>query len=64
MTPEAHVKPAPNAAITTTCPSRMVPFLTASSNANGIDAAEVLPYRSTLIMIPVVRQPEALPHRA
>ncbi len=42
-----HVKPAPNAHSITTMPGFNRPVLTASSSAIAIDAAEVLPKRST-----------------
>src|SRR5690348_12232565 len=42
---DAHVSPAPNAPIITRLPSLIRPAFTASSSANGIDAADVLPYR-------------------
>jgi len=46
---DAHVSPAPNAPIITRLPSLIRPSLTASSSAKGIDAADVLPYRSIFI---------------
>jgi len=39
----AQLNPAPNPAMATVCPAFISPFLTASSSANGIDAADVLP---------------------
>ncbi len=40
----AHVRPAPKPAEAITSPFCMLPALTASSKARGIDAADVLPY--------------------
>ena len=48
---EAQVKPAPKAPIITRLPSLTRPDFTASSRANGIDAADVLPYRSMFMKI-------------
>src|SRR5574341_101539 len=44
----AQVKPAPKATNITVIPGVMRPVLTASSNAMAIEAADVLPKRSTL----------------
>ncbi len=46
---EAQVSPPPKATKRTMSPSFMMPSLTASSSAMGIEAAEVLPYLSTLL---------------
>jgi len=44
----AQVKPAPKVTSPTVSPGLMRPLRRASSRAMGIEAAEVLPYRSTL----------------
>ena len=50
MIAEPQLNPAPNPAQAITSPSLTCPDLTASSNANGIDAAEVFPYLDRFVI--------------
>src|SRR6185503_11422228 len=45
---EPQVKPPPTPCMSTRCPGRMRPARTNSSSASGTDAAEVLPWWSTV----------------
>ncbi len=60
MTTEPQVSPAPTALMRTTEPGLSRPSSTASASASGIDADDVLPYRSMFTTHLVVRQAHVL----